>query len=221
MDQPGLRTMRDSTLPARGHVLRSHVRLYDVLARLLTWRQRTTVHERIAELAELKPGERVLDVGCGTGSLALAAKAIVGDSGAVNGIDASVEMIERARDKARARLIRAEFEIATVESLPFPDCSFDAAFSTLMMHHLPRPVRRLCVQEMARVLRPGGRVLVVDFQASSRTRGGWLAGLHRHGAVPADEIHDLIAGAGFAIVRSGEVGIAGLHFTLATSGACA
>jgi len=210
--------MRDSTLPARGHVLRSHVRLYDVAVRLLTWRQRTPLHERIAELAQLRPGERVLDVGCGTGSLALAAKAVVGAGGSVHGVDASSEMIDRARAKARARHMAADFEIASVEALPLADRSFDVVFSTLMMHHLPRPVRRLCVQEMARVLRPGGRVVVVDFQASSRVHDGWWAWLHRHGAVPADEIQDLLTAAGFAIAQTGAVGIAGLHFTGATWG---
>jgi ubiquinone/menaquinone biosynthesis C-methylase UbiE len=213
--------MRDSTLPARGHVLRSHVRLYDVAVRLLTWRQRTPLHERIVQLAQLQPGERVLDVGCGTGSLALVAEAIVGAGGTVHGIDASDQMIERARDKARAQRIQADFDVATVEALPFPDRSFDAAFSTLMMHHLPRPVRRACAQEVARVLRPGGRFLVVDFQAGSRARDGWWAWLHRHGAVPSDEIQELLTGAGFEIARRGAVGIAGLHFTLATFEAAA
>ena len=208
--------MRDSTLPVRGHVLRSHVRLYDVAVRLLTWRQRTPLHERIAQLAQLQPGERVLDVGCGTGSLALAAQAIVGAGGSVHGIDASEEMIGRARDKARHRHIRADFEVATVEALPFADRSFDVVFGTLMMHHLPRPVRRRCAQEMARVLRPGGRAVVVDFQAGSRAHDGWWAWLHRHGAVPSDEIGGLLTAAGFEVARSGELGIAGLHFTTAT-----
>jgi ubiquinone/menaquinone biosynthesis C-methylase UbiE len=210
--------MSDSKAHTRGHVLRSHVFLYDVLARLLTWRQRLTLHERIAALAGLAPGERVLDVGCGTGSLALAAKALVGADGVVQGIDASSEMIERARNKARARGVSAEFVVASVEALPFPDCGLDVVFSTLMMHHLPRPVRRLCAEEMARVLRPGGRVVVADFQGSSHARGGWLGWLHRHGAVGSDEIRELLTSTGFQIARSGEVGVADLHYALATFG---
>jgi ubiquinone/menaquinone biosynthesis C-methylase UbiE len=210
--------MSDSTAPARGHVLRSHVFLYDLLARLLTWRQRFTLHERIAAMAGLAPGERVLDVGCGTGSLALAAKTLVGADGVVQGIDASNEMIERARNKAQARGVPAGFAVASVEALPFPDGSFDVVFSTLMMHHLPRPVRRVCAEEMARVLRPGGRVMVADFQSSSRARGGWLARLHRHGGVGSNEIRELLTSAGFQIARSGEVGVAGLHYALATFG---
>jgi ubiquinone/menaquinone biosynthesis C-methylase UbiE len=211
--------MDHSAVPARGHVLRSHLGFYDLVARLLTLGQPTTLHQRMADLPALTPGDRVLDVGCGTGSLAVAAKAIVGAAGTVQGIDASAQMIERAGRKAWRRHLQVGFQIASAEALPFPDRSFDVVFSTLMMHHLPQRVRRLCACEMARVLRPGGRAVVVDFQAPSRARAGWLARLHRHGAVTSDDIRELLRAAGFSIASSGQVGVADLHFTLATTGA--
>lgn len=208
--------MTGSTPATKGLVLHSHTRWYDLVVRLLTFGHGGTVHDRLVELAKLVPAEQILDVGCGTGSLALAAKARVGASGTVHGIDASREMIEQASRKAQRRRVPMDFRIATVEALPFPDRSLDVVFSTLMLHHLPRPVRRACADEIARVLRPGGRVLVADFRAPARRRGGWLARLHRHGSVTMQEVRELLASAGFRILESGDVGLGDLHFTLAT-----
>jgi demethylmenaquinone methyltransferase/2-methoxy-6-polyprenyl-1,4-benzoquinol methylase/phosphoethanolamine N-methyltransferase len=86
------------------------------------------------ELAGLKAGESVLDVGCGTGTLAIAAKHRVGSSGRVYGIDASPEMIARARKKAAAEIT---FEKALVENLPFQDTNFDVVLCTTVLDHLP------------------------------------------------------------------------------------
>lgn len=210
--------MNDTASPMKSVVLHSHARYYDLVCRLLAFGHGGSVHQRLVALAGLSAGERVLDVGCGTGSLALAAKARVGAGGAVHGIDASAQMIERAQAKARRRSMPIAFQVASVEALPFADGSLDVVFSTLMLHHLPRPLRRRCVKEMARVLRPGGRVLVADFQQPARAQGGWLARLHRHGGVPREEAQALLSEAGFQVVDSGEVGVRGLHFTVARPG---
>lgn len=208
--------MTESTPATKGLVLHSHARYYDFVVRLLTLGHGHALHERLVGLAGLAPGEAVLDVGCGTGSLALAAKARVGAGGTVHGIDASREMIEQASRKARRRRMPVDFRIASVETLPFPDGSFDVVFSTLMLHHLPRPLRRACAIEITRVLRPGGRVLMADFRVPTRRRGGWLGRLHRHGSVTAEEVRELLVGRGFHVLESGDVGIGDLHFTLAS-----
>jgi ubiquinone/menaquinone biosynthesis C-methylase UbiE len=207
--------MAESTHARKGLVLHSHARYYDFVVRLLTLGHEGTLHERLVKLASLVPDEAVLDVGCGTGSLALAAKVRVGANGTVHGIDASKEMIEQASRKAQRRRVPVDFRIATVEALPFPDNSFDVVFSTLMLHHLPKPLRRACAGEMARVLRPGGRVLMADFQTPARRRGGWLARLHRHGSVTVEDVHELLVSTGFRVLESGDVGMGNLHFTLA------
>jgi ubiquinone/menaquinone biosynthesis C-methylase UbiE len=209
--------MIESTSATKGLVLHSHARYYDLVVRLLTPGHGGALHERLAELARLAPDEAVLDVGCGTGALALAAKARVGAGGLVHGIDASKEMIGQASRKAQKRRVPVDFRIATVEALPFPDRSFDVVFSTLMLHHLPRPLRRACAGEIARVLRPGGRVLMADFQAPARRRGGWLGRLHRHGAVTVEEVRELLVSTGFRVLESADVGVGDLHFTLAAS----
>jgi ubiquinone/menaquinone biosynthesis C-methylase UbiE len=171
--------------------------------------------ERLVQLARLEPGQSVLDVGCGTGSLAIAAKRRVGAAGTVQGIDASPEMIARARTKARKAGLDVHFTIGVVEALPFPDGHFDAVLSTLMLHHLPRDARQQCAREMRRVLKPGGHVLAVDFGGAARDRKGLIGHFHRHGRVEVHDIVKLLGEAGFEIAESGAVGVRDMNFVLA------
>ena len=93
-------TDRHPRLATKGLVMHSTARYYDLLTWLLTLGRERAFRDRLVDLARLAPGESVLDAGCGTGTLAIAAKRRVGPSGAVHGIDASPEMIARARRKA-------------------------------------------------------------------------------------------------------------------------
>jgi SAM-dependent methyltransferase len=120
------------------------------------------LRERTAGLAQLQPGESVLDVGCGTGTLALIVKQRVGPTGRVCGIDPSVQMIARARRKAAHRGLAIDFQLGVIERLAFADRTFDVVLSTFMMHQVPDDVKRQGLAEIARVLKPGGRLLVVD-----------------------------------------------------------
>jgi ubiquinone/menaquinone biosynthesis C-methylase UbiE len=186
---------------------------YDWLVWLLTHGQEGAFRDRLLAFAGLAVGEHVLDVGCGTGSLAIAAKRQVGASGAVDGVDASPEMIARAQAKARKRRVAVSFQLAVAEALPFPDARFDVVLATLMLHHLPRPARQRCVAEMRRVLKPSGRVLVVDF-AESRERSGILNHVHRHGRVDPLEVKAVLTSAGFRVAASGAVNFSSLQYVL-------
>ena len=104
---------------------------YDLLAWLLTRGREREFRENLVRLARIEPGESVLDVGCGTGTLAIAAKRRVGPTGAVSGIDASPEMIARASKKARKAGIEVAFQEGVAQTLPFPDAQFDVVLSTL------------------------------------------------------------------------------------------
>lgn len=188
---------------------------YDLLVWLLTHGRPGAFRRSLAGLARLARGESVLDIGCGTGSLAIEAKRQVGSTGTVVGIDASSEMIARARSKASRAGAEVTFHHAVAEALPFPDAHFDVVLSTLMLHHLPRSVRQRCVHEIRRVLRADGRVLVVDF-AKGQDRRSLLGHFHRHGHVDSAAIASLLTEAGLFPVRSGSIGVSTLQYVLAS-----
>ena len=191
---------------------------YDLLAWLLTHGRETELREAIIRLAELQTGNDVLDIGCGTGTLAIAATRHVGTMGAVTGIDASPPMIARARRKAKKASAPATFQVAVAENLPFPDRRFDVVFSTLMLHHLPRKTRQQCATEIKRVLKTGGRVVAVDFGRAKRR--GLLAHFHRHGHVEVEDMVKLFVEAGLEPTRTGPLGMNGLNFVVAQAPCC-
>jgi ubiquinone/menaquinone biosynthesis C-methylase UbiE len=144
--------------------------------------------QRTITLAQLQPGETVLDVGCGTGTLALEVARRVGKEGRVAGVDPGTQQIARARAKTARRHVPIDFQIGVIEQLPFPDQTFDVVFSTLVMHHLPAPLKRQGLAEIARVLKPGGRLVIADF-THKQERAGQAVRFHAGGS----RIHDLAA----------------------------
>jgi ubiquinone/menaquinone biosynthesis C-methylase UbiE len=139
-------------------------RQFDVLARVLTLGRERTFRQWTLDLAHVQPGHVVLDVGCGTGTLLLAAAERVGPSGAVHGVEPSPEMAAHARHKAAAHRAPLAVVEGSADRLPYAPASFDAVFCTLVVHHLPRSMQEGAIREMRRVLRPGGRVVIVDWQ---------------------------------------------------------
>lgn len=143
-------------------------RRYDVLVSALLAGRGRRVRTTIAQTIGLAPGQNVLDVGCGTGTLALHLAGRVGPGGSVAGVDASPEMINAARAKAVRKKVDARFMVAAAQALPFEDETLDAVTTSLTIHHLPEADRLLAVREMLRVLRPGGQLLIAEFQAPAR-----------------------------------------------------
>lgn len=139
------------------------------------------LRQRTIHLAQLQPGEQVLDVGCGTGTLAIEAAHRVGHTGRVAGVDPGTQQVARAQAKAARHHVSIEFQVGVIEQLPFPDRSFDVVFSTLMLHHLPTPLKRQGLAEIARVLKPGGRLVVADFK-HKQERAGLAASFHAGGS---------------------------------------
>lgn len=132
--------------------------------------QLAPAQQRMLELAALRPGERVLDVACGTGLVTLPAARQVGPAGRITGVDLSERMVaEAATAAAGAGVPNAEFFRMDAEELDLPDASFDVALSALGILYCPDPLKAL--REMHRVLVPGGRVAVAVW--GDRRRCGW------------------------------------------------
>jgi ubiquinone/menaquinone biosynthesis C-methylase UbiE len=187
---------------------------YDACVSMLMLGRRAQLRQQTVALAQIQPGEAVLEVGCGTGDVALAASPYTGPTGLVVGIDPAPEMIAVARAKA-ARAARAvDFQVGLIEALAYPDDTFDIVLSSLMMHHLPDDLKRQGLAEIARVLKPGGRLLIVDFKRPT----GWLSRaittlmLHsglQHGV---QDLPAMLGTAGFTRIETGDTGFRTLGF---------
>lgn len=139
---------------------RSLTPLYDPVIR---WTMREdTFRERLVRQAAVQPGHRVLDLGCGTGSLAIRlAEAAPGAE--VVGIDPDPEVLRRARDKAARAGVEVRFEEGDATWLPYRDGTFDRVVSSLVFHHLGPEAKRRAAAEIVRVLCPGGELHVADW----------------------------------------------------------
>lgn len=127
------------------------------------------------------PGSSVLDCATGTGDLAFAFRRVVGPGGAVVGTDFCAEMLDRAREKAAAGGGAVDFRVADALDLPFPEARFDTASISFGIRNVDDPVR--CLAEMARVVRPGGTVVVLEF-GQPRGLFGWLYATYSRRVMP-------------------------------------
>lgn len=142
---------------------------YDLVSGLMTLGMGDRWRRAAAEAADVCAGERVLDAYTGTGDLALMLADRVTPLGEVVGVDHSPEMIARARMKATARHQRCVFEVADCTALPFGDDHFDAATASGGLRSLDDPA--VGVAELVRVVRPGGRVVILEITPPERLRG--------------------------------------------------
>ncbi len=143
---------------------------YDFLTGLFGMGVNRPNSKMVIELAKVKPGDKVLDVGCGTGNLTLTAQSYAGPGGKVYGIDAAPEMIEVAREKASRSGPEVVFEVGLIEQLAFPEAIFDVVISRLAIHHLPDDLKLRGFAEILRVLKPGGHLLIADFRPACQPR---------------------------------------------------
>jgi ubiquinone/menaquinone biosynthesis C-methylase UbiE len=116
----------------------------------------------VLDHAAIAAGDTVLDLGCGTGTLALMAHADQ-PSATYTGLDADPAILERARAKANAAGTAIAFDQALADDLPYDADSFDVVLTTLFFHHLDDTTKRAAAAEIVRVLKPGGRLVVADF----------------------------------------------------------
>ncbi len=143
---------------------------YDAANDILSFGLHRLWRRRVVLEVQARPGQSVLDCATGTGDLALAFKASVGKAGSVIGTDFCAAMLLPAPLKAQRAHLDVSFQVADAQALPYPDRSFDIASIAFGIRNVDSPV--LCLREMARVVKPGGRVAVLEF--------GQPAGLFRH-----------------------------------------
>ncbi|HEX6116310.1 MAG TPA: class I SAM-dependent methyltransferase [Solirubrobacterales bacterium] len=147
-------------------------RIYDPVVRATT--REAEFKRRLLDQARIEPGHRVLDLACGTGTLAIDAKRRA-PRAELAGIDGDPEMLERARAKAEAAGVEVRFDEGLSTALPYEDSTFDRVLSTLFFHHLDRAGKRATIAEVARVLRPGGGLHVADWGKASDPLMGALS----------------------------------------------
>lgn len=134
--------------------------LYDPILRL-TMRE-TTFKRRLVERAQIQPGMRVLDVGCGTGTLTILAKQHQPRATLV-GIDGDAAVLKRAQRKAARAACDVLFTRAFSFALPYRDNAYDCVLSSLLFHHLTREHKQRTLREIWRVLQPGGQLHIADW----------------------------------------------------------
>lgn len=202
-------THAHENLETKGMLIR-WASIYDLLVRtILLGGGEDRLRESIVQLAQIQPGESVLDVGCGTGTLAITAKLKSDSTVKVYGNDASPEMIEKAREKAAAAGVDVAFQPGLVEAIPFPDDSLDVVLSSFMVHHLPGELKQKAFAEIYRVLKPGGRLLVVDFEPpQNRMTRFVLSVFLGQGMMQIDnsKIPPMLTAAGFTSLKTGNAG---------------
>ena len=145
-------------LPAAG--LDLLLPLYDPLVKLLG---ADRARKKLFDQASVRPHDRVLDIGCGTGTFAVAIKRWM-PSVEVVGLDPDPKALAHIRRKAYRAAVSIRFDQGFANVLPYADASFDRVFSSLMFHHLPQETKLATLCEVRRVLKPGGSLHLLDFE---------------------------------------------------------
>lgn len=152
-------------LPAAGH--HWSLPLYDPMVRLLGLE---ATRRELLEHADLRPGQRALDVGCGTGTFAVLLKRLH-PGVAVTGVDPDPKVLRRAAAKAARAGVDVAFDQGFADDLAYPRASFDQVFSSFMFHHLDLDGKRGMFREIRRILAPGGTFHLLDFGGPDSVRG--------------------------------------------------
>jgi ubiquinone/menaquinone biosynthesis C-methylase UbiE len=175
---------------------------YDLLTRVLGMGR---FYDELVAQAELADGLRVLEIGCGTGNVTVRAKRAAPGTDMI-GLDPDPLALSRAQRKARG-LAGIRFERGYAQELPFADGEFDRALSSMMLHHLDEDVKAAALAEVHRVLRPGGRLHIVDIGGHTTAHHGlaalWMKDNPHAAGNLGDAIPRLLRSVGFECTEVG------------------
>ncbi len=177
---------------------------YDAYMKKVTFGREQVLRQRTVTLARIKPGDCVLEVGCGTGSLTLAAKRQAGPAGQVYGIDVLPGMIAASQQKVALAHEEITFQLGSLGDIPFPEQMFDVVMGSFMIFHMAEETRRKGITEAFRVLKSGGHLLILDLAMPthplSRTIETRLLGFQ---SPDLRQLIPILESAGFSEIESG------------------
>jgi len=142
--------------------MKKMVNSYDLYMKRITLGREDALRKMTVDLAQVKQGDCILEVGCATGTLSLAAKRQAGPTGSVFAIDIIPGMIEVSQKKAAQAKLDVTFQSGSIDNIPFPNDNFDVVMCSFMIFHMSEKVRNKGIEEIFRVLKPQGRLLVLD-----------------------------------------------------------
>jgi ubiquinone/menaquinone biosynthesis C-methylase UbiE len=192
---PAMTKSEGRYLPAAGRDL--FLPVYDWVAKIVGADKARLV---LLDQVELHPGERVLDIGCGTGTFAVLLKQKFPGIEFV-GLDPDPRALQRARQKTERAALSAQFDQGFADSLPYPDGTFKAVFSSFMFHHLEHENREQTLREVARVLQPSGTFYLLDFEVADANASDGMRLFHSSQRLQdnsGSRILELLEKAGFA-----------------------
>lgn len=200
---------QNKSAKTRGHTI-PWAAIYDPLIRMMSLGNDQTIRAESIAHSGIRPGDSVLDAGCGTGDLTLKAKEREGEKGEVFGVDAAVQMIRAAKRKSAKLGVDINWSVEALEKMSFPDKRFNVVLASLVMHHLPGDLKEKALAEMYRVLKPGGRLFVLEIESSESSLtsrfSNWI--VHLHGGHTAtkkslQKLVPIVEGAGFTDIETG------------------
>lgn len=187
---------RKPYLPAAGHDWL--LPLYDPIVSLFGG---DAARQALLDQATIRSGDRLLDVGCGTGTLVVLIKRLHPDVEVV-GLDPDPKALARGRRKAERAAVSIQFDQGYSDQLPYPAASFDRVFSSFVFHHLPLETKERTLREVRRVLVPGGLLHVLDFAGPAQRPDGFFTRfLH-----PGERVNDKVENRTLALMM--EAGLA-------------
>jgi demethylmenaquinone methyltransferase/2-methoxy-6-polyprenyl-1,4-benzoquinol methylase/phosphoethanolamine N-methyltransferase len=200
-----------------GHTIHSWAKYYDFVLAILSLGRERKFRQAALDLVSIEPGMNILDVGCGTGSLTVAAKKKQGIEGNVVGIDPSSNMVELAQQKADKAGVGVEFRVGVIENLEFDDDHFDLVLSSLMMHHLTDDLKEIGLREIQRVVKPGGKLLIIELDPGAFSLASLVHGHSEKLSAELKATRRKMGELGFESLESGQLNFRGFSYLRGTT----